>query len=99
MMLKAKSDCVVDLLVSEKQRAKQCCPSKQPLLTWRLANLNLHQNFCKVSDVFSVDGSQSWRLFISKSNDRECTIGLKFMGDMARHISLLSWVRISSSID
>jgi len=43
----------------------------KPLLTWRLQNLNLGQNFYKDSDPFFHDGIY-WKLFVSKLNDKEC---------------------------
>ncbi len=49
----------------------------KPLLTWKLSNLNLKQNFYKESDPFFVEGVQ-WILFITKMNDKECTIGAKY---------------------
>ncbi|CDW77013.1 UNKNOWN [Stylonychia lemnae] len=51
--------------------------SIKPLLTWKLSNLNLKQNFYKESDPFTVDGNQ-WILYISKMNDKECCVGIKF---------------------
>eukprot|EP00347_Sterkiella_histriomuscorum_P019003 403343339 len=49
----------------------------KPLLTWKLSNLNMKQNFYKESDPFPVDGT-SWVLFIQKMNDKEFMIGIKF---------------------
>ena len=91
-------------------------PSPKSLLTWKLANLNLRQNFYKESDIFSTGalipgnhneevgmGALKWRLFISKTNDRECNIGVKcLIPDGSSHllsklVSLLSWVKIVSS--
>ena len=50
----------------------------KPLLTWKLSNLNLKQNFYKESDPFMVEGSQ-WVLFIAKMNDKDCQVGIKYM--------------------
>ena len=41
------------------------------MLTWKLQNLNMKQNFYKESDAFIVDNIQ-YILFISKTNDKEC---------------------------
>ena len=49
----------------------------KPLLTWRLQNLNLKQNFYKESDAFFYDGIY-WKLFVTKLNDKECQIGVKY---------------------
>ena len=55
----------------------------KPLLTWRLQNLNLKQNFFKDSEAFFHEGIY-WKLFVSKLNDRECQIGLKYAQDFNR---------------
>ena len=82
----------------------------KPLLTWRLQNLNLTQNFYKDSEAFFHEGIY-WKLYASKLNDRECQIGLKYAQDFNREsqtrdeqvfydkysiLSLLNWARLET---
>lgn len=71
-LVQAKST-VSDPLLTASQNNNQI----KPLLTWKLSNLNMKQNFYKESDPFLVEGT-SWVLFISKMNDKEFSIGIKF---------------------
>ena len=68
---------VKDPLLSATANSNQV----KPLLTWKLSNLNLKQNFYKESDPFFVEGTQ-WILTISKMNDKECTVGLKYASSL-----------------
>jgi hypothetical protein len=61
------------------------------LLTWKLEDLNLKQNFYRESDPFT-SAQAAWRLYLSKTNDKELTIGVKSTGHGLT--SLLNWVRL-----
>mmetsp|Transcript_34695 Transcript_34695/g.53208 ORF Transcript_34695/g.53208 Transcript_34695/m.53208 type:complete len:172 (+) Transcript_34695:1459-1974(+) len=50
-------------------RADEEAKMVKPLLTWRLQNLNLTQNFYKDSEPFFHEGI-FWKLYISKMNDK-----------------------------
>lgn len=82
----------------------------KPLLTWRLQNLNLTQNFYKDSEPFFHEGI-FWKLFVSKLNDKECQIGLKYSQEFSREsqtrdaqvffdkysiLSLLFWTKLEN---
>ena len=55
----------------------------KPLLCWRLQNLDLSQNFQKDSDAFFHEGIY-WKIYLQKTNDRCCQIGLKYAQDFNR---------------
>ena len=96
-----------------QQQSIRCTDELQkanPLLTWRLENLNLRNNFQKDSDPFYHEGI-FWKLFIQKLNDRECQIGLKYAQEFNREtqtrdeqvffdkysiLSVLFWTRLES---
>ena len=80
------------------------------MLTLRIQNLNLRQNFYKDSDAFFHEGIY-WKLYVSKLNDKECQIGLKYAQEFNREsqtrdqqvfydkysiLSMLSWTRLES---
>lgn len=81
----------------------------KPLLTWRLQNLNLRQNFYKESEQFFHEGV-FWKLFVQKLDDKWVEIGVKYAQDFSREslvkddqvifdkysvISLLNWSRLT----
>ena len=74
--------------IEEMNQSLRCTNDQQkvkPLLTWRLQNLNLTQNFYKDSDTFFHDGID-WKMFIQKLNDKECQIGLKYAQEFNREM-------------
>jgi hypothetical protein len=44
-----------------------------------------------------------WRLYISKTNDKDCQVGVRLptalTSGVSRFISLLSWVKVASTIE
>lgn len=86
---------VFDALQIEKTRAMDAYKAETlepaPLLTWKLEDLNLKQNFYRESDPFTT-AQTVWRLYLSKTNDKELTVGVKCSGQGLA--SLLNWVRL-----
>ena len=108
--IKAASQNLAD---SQHQQSIRCADEQQkvnPLLTWRLQNLNLKNNFQQDSHPFYHEGI-FWKLFMQKLNDKECQIGLKYAQEFNREtqtrdgqvffdkysiLSVLFWTRLET---